>query len=159
MKKLCLVLALVFQICVELTAQSKIDSLLFTDRVWALKKKALVLAYLQLTEAEKASFWPVYEGYHSAIRYLEMEYIHLHMQYLRQPHGSGEKLEELSDQILKNDLLLAKLRKTYFKRFKKALSAEQASSFMQFDHSWRQMMRAQIIENSDQALSHMYTKK
>jgi hypothetical protein len=159
MKKCCLVLALVFQICVELTAQSKTDSLLFTDRVWSLKKKALVLEYLQLTEAEKASFWPVYEGYHSAIRYLELEYIYLHMQYSRQPQGSGEKLEELSDQILKNDLLLAKLRKTYFKRFKKALNAEQASSFMQFDHSWRLMMRAQIIDDSHQAVSHLYTKK
>src|SRR5687768_12633997 len=134
MKKLRLVLIAIALVnfCADVSAQSKSDSLLFADRIWSLKKKALVLQYLQLTEAEKASFWPVYEGYHTAIRQLEMEYIYLMSSYIKeQGHVSGNRLEDISMQILKNDFQLAKLRKNYFKKFKKALSPALASSFMQ----------------------------
>ena len=86
MKKLRLVLIAIALVnfCADVSAQSKSDSLLFADRIWSLKKKALVLQYLQLTEAEKASFWPVYEGYHTAIRQLEMEYIYLMSSYIKE---------------------------------------------------------------------------
>jgi hypothetical protein len=135
-------------------AQSLNDSLLFADRVWALKKKAVVLEYLQMTEAEKASFWPVYEGYHTAIRYLEMEYIYLNATYINGfKNLSGNKLEELSSQILKNDFQLAKLRKIYFKKFKKAISPELASSFMQLDQTWRIRMREELLNQPVQTAS------
>lgn len=146
---------------VDTFAQDEIDSLMFTDRMWSLKKKALVLQVLDLTEAEKASFWPVYDGYHTAIRYLEMEYIYLNSQYIKELQGGSEhRLERLSTQILKNDLLLAKLRRIYFKRFKKALSPLQASSFMQFDQSWRTMMREELLNGAyaHQASGRIYSK-
>ncbi len=146
---------------IDSRAQSEIDSLMFTDRMWSLKKKAIVLDYMQFTEAEKASFWPVYDGYHSAIRYLEMEYIYLNAQYIEmQSSGSERELERLSRQILKNDFLLAKLRRIYFKRFKKALSPAQASAFMQFDQNWRNMMREELINGvyAHRANSKIFTK-
>lgn len=152
--KLVLIVAVVFVFSAQSWAQSLNDSLLFTDRVWSLKKKAVVLEHLEMTEAEKASFWPVYEGYHTAIRYLEMEYIFLNARYMNEFRNlSGNKLEELSSQILKNDFQLAKMRKLYFKKFKKAISPELASSFMQLDQTWRKQMREELLSKPVQTAS------
>lgn len=152
--KLVLMVIAIFNFSAPLWAQSLNDSLLFADRVWSLKKKAVVLEYLQMTEAEKASFWPIYEGYHTAIRYLEMEYIYLNATYITEFQNlPGEKLEELSSQILKNDFQLAKLRKLYFKKFKKAMSPELASSFMQLDQTWRMRMREELLHQPVQTAS------
>jgi hypothetical protein len=163
MKKYSLILIFLSILCTELSAQSKLESLLYVDQVWSLKKKALVLESLQMTEADKASFWPIYEHYHNAIRTVELEYIYTHQVYEREQHqASGARLEELSGQILKNDLQLARLRKMYFKKFKKALSPQQASSFMLLDHNWRVVMREEIINRNamhHQAANKVYSKK
>lgn len=159
--KLAFTAYLILTFAVDSFGQDGIDSLMFTDRMWSLKKKSLVLQVLDLTEAEKASFWPVYDGYHTAIRYLEMEFIFLNSQYIKEQNGGSEhRLERLSAQILKNDLLLAKLRRIYFKRFKKALSPLQASAFMQFDQSWRSMMREELLNGvyAHQASGKFYSK-
>lgn len=124
-------------------AQSITDSLRCADRIWAMKKKALVVQYFDLTEAEKAAFWPVYDSYYSATQYMEMEYIFLLASY-RKNSNNGEKLEELQKQMLKNDVQMARVRKMYFKKFKKALSPAQASTFMQLDNTFRTMLRNEV---------------
>lgn len=124
-------------------AQSISDSLRCADRIWAMKKKALVVQYFNLTEAEKAAFWPVYDSYYSATQYMEMEYIFLLSRYLKN-NNDGEKMEELQKQMLKNDLQMARVRKTYFKKFKRALSPAQASTFMQLDNTFRIMLRNEV---------------
>lgn len=124
-------------------AQSISDSLRCADRIWAMKKKALVVQYFDLTEAEKAAFWPVYDSYYSATQYLEMEYIFLLSSYLKK-NNSGEELGELSKQMLKNDVQMARVRKMYFKKFRKALSPAQASTFMQLDETFRTMLRNEV---------------
>jgi hypothetical protein len=136
-------------LCITLTsavrAQPITDSLRLADRVWAMKKKALVVQYFKLTEAEKAAFWPVYDSYYSATQYLEMEYIHLLSVYQKNNNSlSGEKLEELSAQMLKNDVQMARVRRMYFRKFKRALSPMQASTFMQLDNTFRTMMRNEV---------------
>src|SRR5215212_2739716 len=129
-----------FLFCAEAQAQKIVDSLRFADRVWSLQKKAVILQYLDLTEAEKSSFWPVYESYYSATQYLEMEYLYL-ISELSRNYNKGERLGELSEQILQNDLFMARVRKQYYKKFKKALSSAQASAFMQLDNTMRILKR------------------
>lgn len=124
-------------------AQSISDSLRCADRIWAMKKKALVVQYFNLTEAEKAAFWPVYDSYYSATQYMEMEYIFLLSSYLKN-NNDGEKMEELQKQMLKNDVQMARVRKMYFKKFKRALSPAQASTFMQLDNTFRTMLRNEV---------------
>jgi hypothetical protein len=151
MKRIYQVLPLLFcfVMSVELSAQKAADTLQFAERVWAMKKKAAVLEYMNLTEAEKAAFWPVYDSYSGATQHLEIECMHLLAKYSRDYNElSPGKLEGLSTRILRNDLMLAKLRKQFFKRFKKALSARQASAFMQLDTEFRTMLRADMQRNS-----------
>jgi hypothetical protein len=133
----------------DVSAQRAADTLEFADRMWAMKKKAVVLEYMQLTEAEKAAFWPVYDSYNGATAHLEIECMHLLAMYSKDYHElSPQKLENLSTRILQNDFMLAKLRKQFYKRFKKALSARQATAFMQLDNEFRTMIRVDMQRNS-----------
>ncbi len=126
-------------------AQEFTDSLRFAELRWSMKKKALVLEYMDLTEAEKASFWPVYDHYSLATKHLELECVYLMSSYARNfDELSPRELDDLLKRILRNDITLAKLRRVYFRKFKKALSAEQAVTFMQLDHTFRTMIRMNV---------------
>lgn len=127
-------------------AQKKgIDSLRFADRRWELEKRAMVLHYMQLTEAEKSSFWPVFERYQQATQYLEMEYVYLLTRFAKGYNSLSEnQYDELLSQLLKNDMFLARIRRQYFKRFKRALSSQQASTFMHLDSTFRTMVRLEV---------------
>ncbi len=110
-----------------------------------MKKKALILEYMDLTEAEKSSFWPVYEYYSAATKNLELECIYLISLYSRDFNKlSADDLNTYLMQVLKNDVTLARLRRVFFKRFKKALSAEQAAAFMQLDDAFRAIIRLNV---------------
>lgn len=123
----------------------------YAESIWSMEKKAMILEEMNLTEAEKSAFWPVYESYANAVQYLDMEYIRL-LTY------SGQDLTEnksasLTEHMLMNELLLAKTRKQYFKKFKKALSPAQASKFMQLDNDFRTLVRIQMQKQSPAVLS------
>jgi hypothetical protein len=122
-------------------AQSALDTLRFSDLRWSLRKKAAVLDYINFTEADKSSFWPVFDSYNSATRYLELESIMILKKYSNGGEFSTNELEDMSQRILKNDVQLAKLRKQFYKRFRGAVSPEQATAFFQIDTMFRSLMR------------------
>lgn len=130
-----------------LIAQEIDDSLRFAESIWSMKKKAMILEQLDLTEAEKSSFWPVYESYSNAIQYLDLEYLRL-LELTEEDMASEKESASLTETMLMNDLLLAKARKYYFRKFRKALSPAQASKFMQLDNSFRTMLRIEAQKNS-----------
>lgn len=146
MKRASAFLLLVSITCGQLFAQGVDDSLRYAESIWSMEKKALILEEMKLTEAEKAAFWPVYESYANAIQYLEMEYIR--MLKVRDEGLSDKKAGTLTEQMLMNEVLLAKCRKQYFRRFKKALGPAHASRFMQLDNDFRTVLRKQMKEPS-----------
>ena len=124
------------------SAQSLVDSLKYVDHVWTMKKKAAVLKHIGLTEAEKPSFWPVFDSFHRATWNFEMKSVLLISKYSQRGADYSEKeLYDFSRQLLRNDLELARLRKKYYKRFRNAVSDERASAFMQLDENFRNIMR------------------
>jgi hypothetical protein len=143
-------------------AQTALDTLRYSDLRWSLKKKAVVLNYMRLTEAEKSSFWPVFDSYNNATRYFELESVMILKKY-SDSNGqfSSHELEEMSKRILQNDLQLAKLRKTFYKRFKEAVTSEQATAFFQIDMMFRSMMRLEAqrdFASEQMANVNLYTR-
>ncbi len=129
----------------ESQAQLVSDTARLSESVWSMKKKKIVLEYLDLTEAEKASFWPLYESYNQAIQYLELETREILDLY--ENHASTLKpreIERYTQQILLNDLLLAKVRRQYYRKFSKALSPKIAAQFMQLDKAMRLMIQEKV---------------
>lgn len=111
-----------------------------------MEKKAMILKQMNMTEAEKSAFWPVYESYANAIQYLDMEYIRL-------LNFSGDELPDhksasVTEHMLLNELLLARTRKQYFRKFRKALSPDKASQFMRLDNDFRTMLRLQMQKDT-----------
>jgi hypothetical protein len=144
----------------EIFAQRVDDTLRYAESIWAMQKKALILEQMNLTEAEKSAFWPVYENYANAIQYLDMEYIRL-LNYTLAGGLSEKKSASLCEHLLTNDLLLAKTRKQYFKKFKKALTPAQAGRFMQLDNNFRTMIRLQMQKDSPalaSSLNRLYSR-
>lgn len=126
----------------QTSAQEFTDSLRFIELNWSMKKKALILDYMDLSEADKSSFWPVYEYYTSATKHLELECVYLISRYSREfDQLSPKEMNDILSRILENDVTLAKLRRVFFRRFKKALSARQAAVFMQIDNIFRSTIR------------------
>lgn len=145
--------------CSTIFGQMVDDSLRYAESIWSMQKKALILEQMDLTEAEKSAFWPVYESYANAIQYLDMEYIRL----LNYPDEgmSDKKIASLMENMLMNELLLAKTRKHYYRKFSKALSPGLANRFMQLDNSFRTMLRIQMQKDSPalvSSLNHIYSR-
>jgi hypothetical protein len=139
MKRLLSVLVFAVILATAVYGQRIDDSLRYAESIWSMEKKAMILKEMNLTEAEKSAFWPVYESYANAIQYLDMEYLRL-LEYSTDDLSEKESAA-LCEHLLLNDLLLAKTRKQYFKKFKKAISPAQAGKFMQLDDSFRTMLR------------------
>lgn len=124
------------------SAQSADKTILYIEGVVAMKKKAMILQYLDLTEAEKASFWPLYNQYCRETLDLDREYIHLLTTYAKGIDNLPKsKLRELSQRSFENEVERAKIRRHYFRKFKRALSLPQAVKFMQLDEDFRSIIR------------------
>jgi Spy/CpxP family protein refolding chaperone len=151
MKQLLSFTLLSLLLCSGVFAQKVDDSLRYAESIWSMQKKAMILEQMDLTEAEKSAFWPVYESYANAIQYLDMEYIRL-LNYT--PEDLTEKkAASLAENMLMNELLLAKTRKQYYRKFSKALTPAQAGKFMQIDNNFRTMLRIQMQKESPTLLS------
>ena len=127
------------------------DSLRYAESVWSMEKKAMIVKQMDLTEAEKSAFWPIYESYSNAIQYIDIEYIRLLT--LRDEDLSDKQATSLTEHMLMNELLLAKARKQYFRKFRKALTPALASRFMQLDNDFRTMLRTQMQKESPAVVS------
>lgn len=154
MKRLLISLTLTFTLSwfSPLYAQFVDDSLRYAESLWSMEKKAMILEEMDLTEAEKSSFWPVYESYSNAIQYLDMEYIRL-LNMTDEEKMAEANPASLTEHMLLSELLLAKTRKYYFKKFKRALSPDLASKFMELDNTFRTMLRLEMQKESSPMVS------
>lgn len=140
MNKVCLIFLVVLGMSTTDVLGQQEEDISLQETVLMMKKKKILLDYLNLTEAEKAAFWPLYDDYYKQIRALEEESIKLLMLCSRSAI-SEKDLDHYSKRLLLNDLLLAKVRKQYYQKFKNAVSPARAAQFMQFDDSFRMMQR------------------
>ena len=61
---------------------------------------------------------------------------------------SDKQSASLTEHMLMTELFLAKARKQYFRKFRKALTPALASRFMQLDNDFRTMLRIQMQKES-----------
>lgn len=132
-------------IATESAAQMAADSIVYDETMWSMKKRKMVLDHMDLSEAEKASFWPLYESYSRAIQFIETENLEIisACNDIAYPIESSD-LEKYSRKMLQNDLLLDKVRIQYYKKFSRALSPTRAAQFMQLDDNLRMMLRMEV---------------
>ena len=154
MKRTLVIIALASacMLAVESSAQLVMDSSVYDETMWTMKKRKMVLDHMDLSEAEKSSFWPLYESYSQAIRFIESEtlYIISACNDASYPIESSD-LERYSKKMLQNDLLLDRVRIQYYKKLSKALTPARAAQFMQLDSNLRMMLRMEVQSAAEAA--------
>lgn len=123
----------------------KDDESSLTYKKWQLEQRKAIQLYIDLEEYEKSAFWTVYDAYCRAIENLEIEHIRIHELYrLHSGQLTEDENRTLAKYLLKNDLVLAQVRRHYFKKFQRTLSPSKATEFMELEHSLRTVFRLNL---------------
>lgn len=125
-------------------AQAKSDFELTRDVLQA-ERKLLVSQNLTLGEAEAAAFWPVYDKYAAEQRSLNDRLVKAIESFAAEYDAlTDERAEELLEESLSIREDRNQLRRSYLKRFSKAISGKKLARFYQIDNKIDALLDAKI---------------
>jgi len=144
MKKLFITLAVVV-FGINLSAQNTDDYMEVQRGVLKTEKKAVVADAMEFTEAESTVFWPLYNEYNDKMYTLNTKVYNLIKDYAKNFESmTDEKAVELWNENMKVKAELAKLERTYFKKFQKIIPAKKAARYFQLESKIRTLVNAQL---------------
>ena len=112
------------------------------------EKKAVVDNFLNLSDADAAKFWPIYQAYEAERRAISDSRIQLLKDYANQYSTlTDDQADKLMTAALKNVQNTDKLKAKYYKKAKKALSARQATSWIQLEDYIQTAVRMDLLDN------------
>jgi len=139
-----LVLGLVFPAVAQTTSTTNMDIL--RQKVKA-DKKLVVAANLQLTDAEGAAFWPVYEAYQKDLQQLNQRMGAMVVAYANAYNKgpvANDVAKKLLDEALAVDDAEAKLRASYAPKILGTLPATKAARYIQIENKIRAALRYEL---------------
>lgn len=104
-------------------------------------KKLIVSKYMELTEAEAKSFWPVYEEYQTDLQKIYDRMGSLLKSYAAEYKSlTDEKAKTLLDDWLALERDDAKRRQSYVPKILKALPGKKAARYVQIENEYRLLL-------------------
>jgi hypothetical protein len=144
MKKLFITLSVVI-FGISLSAQNTDDYMEVQRGVLKTEKKAVVADAMSFTEEESTVFWPLYNEYNDKMYTLNTKGYNLIKDYAKNFESmTDEKAVELWNENMKVKAELAKLEKTYFKKFQKIIPAKKAARYFQLESKIRTLVNAEL---------------
>jgi hypothetical protein len=111
-------------------------------------KKGLVAASLTLTDAESSAFWPVYDRYEAEIKGVNDRLAKILDDYTKGYRSlSDEQARKLAEDYLAVEEDRAKVRRTYFADFVKALPGKKALRFYQIENKINAVVRYDLARD------------
>jgi hypothetical protein len=110
-------------------------------------KKLVVAANLQLTDAEGAAFWPVYEAYQKDLQQLNQRMGAMVVAYANAYNKgpvANDVAKKLLDEALAVDDAEAKLRASYVPKILGTLPATKAARYIQIENKIRAALRYEL---------------
>jgi hypothetical protein len=110
-------------------------------------KKLVVAANLQLTDAEGAAFWPVYEAYQKDLQQLNQRMGAMVVAYANAYNKgpvANDVAKKLLDEALAVDDAEAKLRASYAPKILGTLPATKAARYIQIENKIRAALRYEL---------------
>ena len=107
-------------------------------------KKLIVSKYMDLTESEAKTFWPVFEEYQKDLQKIHERLGNLLQSYAADYRGNSltdEKAKKLLDEWIALEQDDAKQRKSYVPKLLKALPAKKAARYLQIENEYRVLIR------------------
>lgn len=145
MKNLIFSLLAIFMVG-SLSAQTIDDYMEVQREVLKTEKKAVVAEAMQFTDAESAVFWPLYNEYNEKV-YIHYTDLYNLIKDYADNYGekmTDEKAIEIWTNNMKIEAQIAKLEKTYFKKFKGILSGKKAVRYMQLENKIKALVDAEL---------------
>ena len=126
-------------------AQSIDDYIEIARDVLNTEKKAAVAEAMQLSDLESAPFWELYNEYNLEANKVHNLRIALIKDFAKNYENlSDEKADELWNGVLSYQLQLLKLKKSYYKKFKKIISPGQAARYFQIENKIEALINANL---------------
>ena len=107
-------------------------------------KKLIVSKYMELTESEAKSFWPVYEDYQKDLQKIHERLGALLKSYAADYRGKSltdEKAKKLLDEWIALEQDEVKQRSAFIPKLTKALPAKKAARYLQIENEYRMLLR------------------
>jgi hypothetical protein len=107
-------------------------------------KKLIVSKYMELTESEAKSFWPVYEDYQKDLLKFYERLGALLKSYAADYRGKSltdEKAKKLLDEWIALEQDEVKQRSAFVPKLTKALPAKKAARYLQIENEYRMLLR------------------
>ena len=119
------------------------DLQIFLDKIRA-DKKLLVAANMDLTEAEKTAFWPVYDAYQKDLQAINERLTKTIKSYADAYVArslTNDQAKKLTDEAIAIDADEAKLRSTYATKLSAVIPATKAARYLQIENKIRAALR------------------
>ncbi len=140
-----LLFAFALVITLTSTAQTENDYLEMSREVLKIEKKAAITNVMQLTESESQPFWNLYNDFQGKLYTIQNKRIALIKDFAGNYESlSNEKADELMVNYMKYQSELLKLKKSYYKKFKKILPAGKAARFFQAENKIETLIDAEL---------------
>ncbi len=128
-----------------MSAQSDNDYLEISRDVLKIEKKAAIADVMELTEAQSQPFWNLYNEYQAKLYTIQNKRIDGIKDFAKHYENLGdEKADELWVNYMGYQSELLKLKKSYYKKFKKILPAGKAARFFQAENKIETLINAQL---------------
>lgn len=125
--------------------QSIDDYLEVVRNVLNSEKKAIVAEAMQLSDAESAPFWEMYNEYNSELYKVHTKRVNIIKEFAANYESmSDEKADALWNNTIAYQEELIKLNKTYYKKFKKILPAGKAALYFQVENKIASLINAEL---------------
>ncbi len=109
------------------------------------QKVAVITEVMQFTDEESSAFWPVHREYELELSKITDDRIELIQDYVQNYDNlTDKKARELVNKVFALEKRRTKLKKKYFKRFERALSATIAAKFIQVENQISLLIDLQI---------------
>ena len=129
----------------SLSAQNTDDYMEVQRGVLKTEKKAIVADAMNFTEEESTVFWPLYNEYNEKMYTLNTKVYNLIKDYAENFETiTDEKAIDLWNENMKVKAELAKLEKTYFKKFQKILPGKKVARYFQLESKIKTLIYAQL---------------
>jgi hypothetical protein len=114
------------------------------------EKKAWIALNMDLKPEEAEAFWPIYESYQKDLTQINLRLVRMVESYgahYRNNTLTDEIARKVTEEALAIDEAELKLRRAYFARLAKALSARKAARYLQLESRVHTQVRYELAAN------------
>jgi hypothetical protein len=125
---------LLMALCIGLNMSAQNDEIELFQSVFKLEKKALLVKFLSLSDAESEDFWSTYNEYEAKLSKTSNKRIQLIKKYAESYENmTDEQANALVGESFAIRMEREKLQKSYYNKLKKSHGAKRGAQFVQFE--------------------------